>query len=139
VKTQWLEKNVDLNILAERIRPFFHKTDFETAVEKMQEGYLIQAVSKIPNVKLKIDVTILGRPDDFIVEFSAGGKGGYFSSSMIAGHLTGMFGGEYLISREARKRETLDLLESDFWRHTQMQVADLVNSASHKRSLNKTS
>ena len=35
VEKQWLEKNVDLNMLAERIRPFFHEIDFETMVEKM--------------------------------------------------------------------------------------------------------
>ena len=62
-------------------------------VEKMQEGYIIQAISKIPNLKLKIDVKILGQPDDFTVEFSAGSRGEYFSSSMIAGYLTTIFGG----------------------------------------------
>lgn len=139
MKNQWLEKNVDLNMLAERIRPFFHETDFEITVEEMQEGYMIQTVCKIPNLQLRINVKILGRPNDFTVEFSAGGKGGYFSRSMIAGYLTAMFGGGYLISSEAKKRETLDVLENDFWRHTQMQVADLVDSATHIKSRSKTS
>ena len=139
MKKQWLEKNVDLDALAERIRPFFHEIDFETMVEKMQEGYIIQAASKIPNLKLRIDVKILGRPDDFTLEFSAGSRGGYFSPSMIAGYLTTMFGGGYLVSREAKKREALDMLENDFWKHTQMQVADLVNSATHTKRQSKTS
>lgn len=136
---QWLEKNVDLKMLAERIRPFFHETDFETMVEKMQEGYMIQAISKIPNLKLRINVKILGQPDDFTVEFSAGGKGGYFSPSTITGYLTTMFGGGYLVSREAKKRETLDMLENDFWKHTQTQVADLVDSTTHTKRQSKTS
>lgn len=139
MKKQWIEKNVDLNMLAERIRPFFHEIDFETMVEKMQEGYMIQAISKIPNLKLKIDVRILGQPDDFRVEFSAGSRGGYFSSSMIAGYLTTMFGGGYIVSREAKKREALDMLENDFWKHTQIQVADLVDSATHIKGQSKTS
>ena len=131
MRNQWLEKNVDLSMLAERIRPFFYETDFKTTVEKTQEGYVIQAVSKIPNLKLRISVEILGRPNDFMVGFLSGGQGGYFSSSMIAGYLTTMFGGGYLVSREAKKRETLDLFEDDFWRYTQMQVADLVDSVTH--------
>lgn len=139
MKKQWLEKNLDLNMLAERIRPFFHEIDFETMVEKMQEGYMIQAISKIPNLKLKIDIKILGQPDDFTVEFSTGSRGGYFSPSMIAGYLTTMFGGGYLVSREAKKREALDMLENDFWKHTQMQVADLVNSATDTKRRSKTS
>lgn len=138
VRNQWLEKNVDLNALTERIRPFFSETDFETTVEKVQEGYSLQAVSKIPNLKLRINVTILGQPNDFTVDFSAGGGEGYSSLSMIAGYLTAMFGGGFLISREARKRETLDLLESSFWRHTQVQVADLVSSATHTKSSSET-
>jgi len=139
VRNRWLEKNVDLGMLAERIRPFFHETDFEATVEKMQEGYVIEAVSKIPNLKLKINVKILGRPNDFAVEFSDGSRRGYFSPSMIAGYLTTMFGGGYLISREAEKRETLDVLEKDFWGHTRMQVADLVDSPTDMKSRSRTS
>jgi len=134
VRGQWLEKNVDLSLLAERIRPFFDETDFEVAVEETQEGYVIQADSKIPNLKLGVNVEILGGPNDFTVEFSTGSKRGYFSPSMIVGYLTAMFGGGYLISREAEKRETLDMLEKDFWSHTQMQVADLAGSANHVKS-----
>jgi len=137
VRNQWLQKNVDLNVLAERIRPFFSETDFETTAEKTQKGYMIQAISKIPNLKLRINVTILGRPNDLTVEFSAD-RGGYSSLSMIAGYLTTMFGGGFLISREAKKREALGLLENSFWRHTQMQVADLVDSATHTKSHSKT-
>ena len=139
MKKQWVEKNVDLDTLAERIGSFFHEIDFETMVEKMQEGCMIQAVSRIPNLKLRIGVKILGQPDDFAVEFSAGGKGGYFSPSMIVGYLTTIFGGGYLVSREAKKREALDMLENDFWKHTQMQVADLVDSATHTKRQRKTS
>ena len=138
MRSQWIAKNVDLNILTERIKPFFHETDFETAVEGIQQGYLIRAVSKIPNLRLKITVRIRGRPNDFMVEFLAGGKGGYLSLSMIVGYLTTMFGGGYLISREAQKQENLDVLENDFWRHTDMQVADLVDSAAHGQNQRKT-
>lgn len=131
MKNQWLGKNVDLGMLAERIRPFFPEVDFDTTVERIREGYVIQAVSRIPNMKLEIGVWIEGGPNDFTVEFSAGGKRGYFSPSMILGNLTTMFGGGYLISREAKRQEALDILERDFWRHTQMRVADLVDSATN--------
>jgi hypothetical protein len=137
VKRQWLEKNVDLGTLAERIRPFFYETDFETAVEKTREGYVIRAVSKIPNLRLRITVTIFGEPNDFTVEFSTGGKGGYFSPLMMVGYLTTLFGGGYLVSREAEKRGILNALENDFWRHTRMQVADLVGSVKHDKDQNK--
>lgn len=133
VQIQWLEKNVNLRLLAERIRPFFHDTDFETLLERVPEGYVIQAVSKIPNLQLRINVNVLGEPDDFTVEFLSGGKGGYFSSSMVAGYLTSVFGGGYLVRSGATRREVLDMLESRFWRHVQMQVADLVGSATKTR------
>lgn len=138
MKNQWLGKNMDLSMLAERMKPFFSETDFETTVEEIPEGYIVQALSKIPNLKFGISATILGRPNDFTVEFSTSRKGGYFSPSMIVGYLTTMLGGGYLVSREARKREALDKLENDFWRHTQMQVADLVDSAPHMKSQSET-
>jgi hypothetical protein len=139
VKDQWLEKNVNLSMLTERIRPFFDETDFNVKVEETQEGYVIQASSKIPNLKLGVNVEILGEPNDFTVEFSTGNKRGYFSPSIIVGYLTAMFGGGYLISREAEKREALNMLEKDFWRHTQMQVADLAGSAIRVKSKSKSS
>lgn len=129
VKIRWLEKSVDLSTLVERIRLFFHDLDFETSIEKVQEGYVILAVSKIPNLRLRNNVNVLGEPNDFTVEFLSGGKGGHFSPLMVAGYLTSIFGGGYLIRREAERRETLDRLESWFWKHVQTQVADLTGSA----------
>ena len=139
MKDQWVGKNMNLKMLTERVRPFFDELAFETDTERIQDGYLIQAVSKIPNVRLRIDVKIVGRPNDFVVEFSAGGKGRRFSLSMIVGYLTTMFGGGYLISREAKKQETMDPFENDFWRHADMQIGDLVGSATSKQSQNRTS
>jgi hypothetical protein len=137
VNHQWYGKNVDLGMLTERIVPFFYETDFETKVEKTQEGYVIRVVSKIPNLRIAINVGITGQPNKFTVEFSSDGKRGFFSRSMIAGYLTMMFGGGYLISSEAKKRETLSMIENDFWRHAHVQVADLVNSATRTKKQSK--
>lgn len=132
VRIRWVEKNVDLSMLVERVRAYLHDVDFETSLEKVQEGYVIQAVSKIPNLQLEINVNVLGGPNDFTVEFLSGGKGGYFSTSMKVGYLTSIFGGGYLIRRGAERREVLDMLESRFWKHVQMQVANLAGSATKK-------
>ena len=139
VQIQWVEKSVDLSMLVERIRPFFHDLDFETSFEKVQEGYVIQAVSKIPNLQLRINVNVLGEPNDFTVEFLSGGKGGYFSPSTVVGYLTSIFGGGYLVRRGAERREALDRLESWFWRHVQMQVAELAGSATKTKRRSKNS
>jgi len=139
MKSQWVGKNVDLSMLAESIRPFFHETDFVTRVERGKEGYRIQAVSKIPNLKVNVNVELLGRPNDFKVDFSTGSKGGYFSLSMIIGYLTMMFGGGYLVSKGAKEQGTLEMIEKDFWRHTDMQVANLVGSANQLDRKSKTS
>ena len=129
MKNQWLGKNVDLGILAERVRPFFQETDFETTLEEEQKGYTIRAVCKIPNLRRRIDVKIAGQPDDFTVEFLSGGSGRVFSPSKIAGFLTSLFGGGYLVLRETQRHESLDTFERDFWKHVQLQVADLAGSA----------
>ena len=129
VKNQWLGKDVDLAVLAERIRPFFPDADFETAMEEVPSGYALHVTSRIPSLPLRIDVSISGHPTAFTVEFVAEGQTRISSPSMIAGHLTSMFGGGYLILRDTKRQEALNLLERDFWKHVQIQVADLVNSA----------
>lgn len=126
MKTQWLGKNVNLSMLCENLEAYFLDIDFETTVEKVPKGFMIQAVSEIP-VHLDIAVNILGASDNFTVEFVAGGKSGFFS--MLIGYLTSMFGGGYIILREAERREALDKVEKMFLRHLQMLVADLANSA----------
>lgn len=133
MQIRWLEKGVDLSALVERIRVFFHDMDFETSLEKVQEGYAILAVSKIPSLPLRINVNVFGGPNDFTVEFSYGAKGGHFSTAVVAGYLTSIFGGGLLIRREAEMRETLDRLESWFWKHVQIQVADLAGSATETK------
>ena len=133
MKNQWLKKSVDLTLLTERLRSFFNETDFKTTIEELQEGSLIQAVSQIPNLSLRTSVKIIGHPNDFSVEFSAGSER-YSSLSMIVGYVTMMFGGGFLISREAKRREALDKLENAFWRYTQERVADLVDSATDAKS-----
>lgn len=138
LEIRWLRKNVDLSMLVKRIEAFFHHMGFATALEKVTDGYVIQAVSsKIPGLRLRIQV--VGQPDNFTVDSVPGGKrGGFLSPSMIAGYLTSMFGGGYLISREARKRERYDKVERAFWRHVQTQVADLVDSATHVKNQSET-
>lgn len=135
---QWLEKDVNLSLLADRIRPFFYETDFETTLKEVPDGWVIEAVSKIPNLNLTIEVRVIGQPNKFSVDFFAGGRSG-FSPSMILGQLTSMFGGGYLIRREAQRRETLDALERSFWKHVQMQVADLASSATKTKRLDEDS
>jgi hypothetical protein len=132
VRTQWLEKDVDLRLLTEGIATFFHETDFETTLEEMREGYVIQARSKIPNLQLRIEAHVVGQPHDFVVEFLSEERRGIFSPSMLPRFLASLFGGGYLVLRETRKQELLDTLEKDFWKHVQMQVADLANSATNK-------
>jgi len=58
---------------------------------------------------------------------------------MIIGYLTMMFGGGYLVSKGAKEQGTLEMIEKDFWRHTDMQVANLVGSANQLDRKSKTS
>lgn len=139
MRTQWVEKSLDLSMLVENIKQFFHDLDFEVSYEKVQEGYVIQADSKISKLRLRINVNVLGGPDDFAVEFLSGSKGGFFSRSMVAGYLTSMFGGGYLIRRSSERRELLDKVEGWFWKHVQVQVAELAGSAMKTKGRSKTS
>lgn len=123
---QWIGKRVDLDLLAERVVTFF-ETDFESKLVKSKGRYVIEAVSRIPRLNLKVQVRVMGRPNDFKVEFEAGGK----KSSVVRllGYFAEMFGGGYFLVREAEKREVVDPLERAFWKHVDLAVADLAGSA----------
>lgn len=131
VRDQWRGSNVDLYQLSEGVKEFFTDRQFEVNVEPRKgEGYVIEAkTASLLNVKLIIEVSIYGAPNDFTIEYVAGKKKkGYYSPSMIAGYLSTMLGGGILIRSEFKLQEALDKLEKAFWEHVDGQVARLSRS-----------
>jgi len=131
VRDQWLGNNIDLNLLSQAIKQFFTERQFETSLQKTQEGYKIEAdTEKILNTQLKIIVEIFGEPNDFSIEYTADKKRkGFFSPSMIMGYVTSVLGGGSFLLSEVKLRETLEKQEKIFWTHVDDQVAKLTNSA----------
>jgi len=131
VRDQWLGNNIDLNLLSQAIKQFFTERQFETSLQKTQEGYKIEAdTEKILNTQLKITIEIFGEPNDFSIEYTADKKGkGFFSPSMIMGYVTSVLGGGSFLLSEVKLRETLEKQEKMFWTHVDDQVAKLTNSA----------
>jgi len=131
MKDQWHGSNVDLDKLTESIRQYFTESQFETAEEKIPNGYKIEAATvKILDVQLKILVNIYGEPNDFTIEFMTDSKRkGFLSSSMVFSYIATIIGGGVFFRSELRLRESLDRLEKKFWEHVDKQVAELTNSA----------
>lgn len=131
MRDQWRGSNVDLGLLTEGVKEFFTDRQFEVKMEKKGEGFVIEAeTASLLNVRLRIDVSIYGTPNDFTIEYVADKKRkGFYSPTMIAGYLSTILGGGLLFRSEFKLQEALEKLEKAFWEHVDGQVARLERSA----------
>jgi hypothetical protein len=133
MKDRWLENNVNLNALSAAIQRFFAESGFESGLVETVNGYRIEALTKkiSVGVQLKISVEIIGKPNDFTVDFTTDKKRkGILSPLMVIGYVTTSFGGGSFLLRDAKLRDALDRLERLFWEYVDKQVDELTNSDS---------
>jgi len=126
MKDQWLGKNIDLHALSEQIKLFFTEKQFETTIQEKPNGYKIQAATqKILNVQLKIEVEIIGQPNDFTISYVTEGRNERLLSSSVAKYLAWAFGGGIFVLKEEKLKETLDKAENTFWSYVDEKITQL--------------
>lgn len=116
---------MNLQVLSENLQRFLDDNKFETKSEQIGSGFKIEAA----NAQFKVKVRILGRPNDFAVEFIPSKKTRGFSSiGMILGYITLPFGGGNLVLMDAKAQEAVSIFEDLFWDYVDEQVAELKDS-----------
>jgi hypothetical protein len=128
---RWVGRNVDLDRLTQQIQKFFEDRNFDTKLKQKPEGVEIRASPKKGlGAELNITVAISGHPNDFTVKFLPAKKTrGFFSPLSVVGYLTSFLGGGSLLLRDVKLQEALRKLEDAFWKHVDMQIDQLTNSA----------
>ena len=122
LKTQkrWTAKDANLDLLTKKIENFFKSKGFETKKNALQNGTKISTVSKnVRDVKSGIKVTVLGDPQDFMVELSVDETSRF---STMLGLCTTLFGGGTLVLRGLKTQEALERLEREFWVHIEKAI-----------------
>ena len=127
MRTQWIGKDVDIELLSKSIEDFLLKRAFKIKKEKIEESYVIFGVPSDLRMKRRLTINITGKPDDFVVEFVSPYSG-------VATKMTGlaaMFGfGGFLLQR-LKSKEYFEKLERNFWFYMEERMIDLVGSAEH--------
>ena len=122
LKTQkrWTAKDADFDLLTKKIESFFKSKGFETKRYEVPNGTKISAVPKnVRDVKSGIKVTVLGVPQDFVVELSVDETSRF---STMLGLSTTLFGGGTLVLRGLKSQEALERLEREFWVHLEKTI-----------------
>jgi hypothetical protein len=131
LEIQWLDRNVDIDLLCKEVEQFLSQRNLSVKVEKLSDGYELVAVSrKILNVQLMVKVDISGTPSNFVVELTINKqKGGFYTASRIAGALSWLIGGGVLVLTEQKALENLEKIEHEFRDFIERKVVDLEGSA----------
>ena len=108
---RWINKNVNLELLAQEVEDFFKEKGFKTRYDKKnQEEYAVYTIVKQEKRQKAVTARIHGKPNDFYIEFPADNH-----SFSTFGSLTSMFGGGFLILKELKDKDFLRKLEDDLW------------------------
>jgi len=104
---------VSLSLLCDRIQDFFRSKGFQASGASFEDGYLI-AASTIK--KGRVNVKIVGDPDDFTVELYTEESSEIF---VRIGALISIFGGGAFLLRGIKSKELFAEIEEDFWKHVE--------------------
>ncbi|MGB9622974.1 MAG: hypothetical protein ACPL07_03925, partial [Candidatus Bathyarchaeia archaeon] len=83
MKVQWIERNVDLQLLSKFVEAFFIERNFKTVRTQSSADFKIHA--SLLTESLVVEVKIVGCPNDFTVELA---PKGYSESFIKAGLMT---------------------------------------------------
>ena len=126
MKDQWRRSNVNLESLNHSIEEFFKENHFKIETEKTDDVYKVVATG----LHFKLTVRILGKPDDFTVEFIPDQKAsGFISPKMVLAYIASLFGTGKLFLDEVEYQKELADLEDKFWNYMDRQVDALRNTA----------
>jgi len=116
---RWTGRVTDLESLAENLRLFFERKEFNAASEERGKNeYRIVAIQKKTADEskslLRINVTIRGEPSDFRIEFSSSADSRPFSRFA---NLSALIGAGIFALRELKSTEKSEKLEKEFWKY----------------------
>jgi len=111
MKYRWINKNVNFEILAEKVEVFFKEKGLRTRLDKRSpREHFVYIVFPYKKKRKIVTAKIYGKSNDFSVEFPA--EYHFFSTF---GPLMLMFGGGFLVRSELEEKEVLGNLENEFW------------------------
>lgn len=128
MQNRWTEKNIDLDLLSNRIEDFFKDRGFLTKRTQSEGERTIFWTSEATTIRLKdpMRAKIIGDSNDFVIELVASEL---TLRPIRLGLLTKSFGGGYFALRGLRLRETLQKLETEFWAYMEDKIIQLTDSA----------
>jgi hypothetical protein len=129
IQNVWINKNVDLESLAEHVESFFRTKSFATKRKENDKQYdiFITGCHK-DGSHVKMNAKIFRDKDKLFVELSAGEQG---ILSKLDG-LTNLFAGGYVVLQKIKSEETLDKLESEFYNYINQVILDITGEAGSK-------
>jgi hypothetical protein len=112
MKQRWENRNVNLASLIGCIKHFFEEKQLMVVEKKLKNGSCIEVFSLSKSLPGRLWVEILGTPNDFTIEISAGGQ---IPSIVCLFPFLERLGLGFLVLQKIKSEELLNKLEPEFW------------------------
>ncbi|MGB9778159.1 MAG: hypothetical protein ACPLW8_02035 [Candidatus Bathyarchaeales archaeon] len=110
---RWINKNIDLDKLAQAIENFFKEKGVKARIEKKSpHEILVYALIEKQQKRKILTAKISGEKKDFSIEFPLESR--HFR---IFGNLLSLMGGGVLFLKEIENKEILGNIEEKFWEY----------------------
>lgn len=116
---RWINKNVDLNLLVEKVQSFLVENGFNTRVETIKDGSMIVAVKHFDGEPKSILIKLFGRPNDFIIDFS--GVRYKYDLRLLSPFIS-FIGLGWLFRKELEFLDFLRVFEESFWAYVEKAI-----------------
>jgi hypothetical protein len=127
MQCQWINKNVDLNLLSKRVQKFLENKNFRTEINEMKNGFVVIGVLRETDGSTNsVRIEIHGSQNKFLVKFKAGEDKRVLSTLSPIASFIGL---GFYVQRKMKQMNFYDKIEEDFWTFMDETVASLESSA----------
>lgn len=125
MQKSWLNQNINIQTLTERIVKFLENEEFDITVFKEEKGYSIIA-NNSPKYKIEGNITIQihGEPNDFIIKIDNEER----RKSRFPLLLAAMFGGGYFLLKKLKSDERYIEFTRTFWQNINKILSQIRNN-----------
>jgi len=126
MEKRWINKNIDLNLLCDKLRGFLRKKGFKTSKSQVKSGFDVAGVFPRELYSYEILLQIRGNPDSFVLKLALKDQASLFQK---LSSLSALFGGGALVLKSLKSQELFDKLEEEFWTFAEETIEKMAKDA----------
>jgi hypothetical protein len=127
VRTEWLNKHVEPSRLIVFVRGFFEEKGLSTKETFSRGRHRVEAFLADFGSMPFVIVEIYGDLDRIVVDFLPWGRNERTGRTMLISSILTLLGGGVFVRQDLKRRESMEMVENQFWDFLDRQLLELTS------------